>query len=144
MGAISEFMTRDHDRLDAILALFEKESDAKTAQRLFSEFDEGLRAHIAWEEDILFPPFEERTGMRDIGPTTIMRMEHGLIKELLDTIVGAIGKSDTHESVAALAELLGAHNVKEENVLYPWLDRSLSHSETNAVMDRISGSRVEA
>ena len=44
---------------------------------LFSQFDTGVRAHIAWEEEILFPPFEEKTGMR---------MEHQQIKQLLQTI----------------------------------------------------------
>ena len=59
MSTISDFMSRDHDRLDVIFTEFQKEQATEKAKDLFSRFDEGLRTHIAWEEQILFPLFEE-------------------------------------------------------------------------------------
>lgn len=144
MAGIAEFMSQDHDRLDAIFAASQQESDAGKAKDLFSQFDTGLRAHIAWEEEILFPPFEEKTGMKDAGPTAVMRMEHGQIKQLLQSIGEAVGKRDPGESVKALVEVLTAHNHKEENVLYPWLDQSLSGEEASDLLDRIKESQVKA
>ncbi len=142
MGAISEFMSRDHDRLDVIFAEFQKTQDSGKASELFSQFDTGLRAHIGWEEDILFPPFEEKTGMKGSGPTAVMRSEHQQIKQLLESIAQAIGQRDTAKSVSALLEVLAAHNHKEENVLYPWLDQCLSEAETSALLNQITGSQV--
>lgn len=137
MGTILEFMSHDHDRLDAIFAEFCKEPDAEKARDLFSQFDTGLRAHIAWEEEILFPPFEDRTGMRNTGPTAVMRMEHQQIKQHLQTILETLGKTDPSTSVNALVQVLTVHNQKEENILYPWLDRTLSEEECLALLDQI-------
>jgi len=39
-----------------------------------------------WEEELLFPMWEEKTGMIEDGPTPVMRFEHDQIKQLLDTI----------------------------------------------------------
>lgn len=144
MGAISEFMSRDHDRLDAIFAKVRNELDAGKAKALFASFGAGLRAHIVWEEEILFPPFEERTGMRDAGPTAVMRLEHARILELLQEIGAAVGTPGAVEPAGALIEVLTPHNHKEENVLYPWLDQSLTPAEAAAILARIQGSPVGA
>ena len=85
MTAIFDFMSKDHDRLDNIFEQFKKasESDISSARGLFLAFKAGLEVHIAREEDILFPIFERETGMRDSGPTAVMRMEHRQIKNFL-------------------------------------------------------------
>lgn len=142
MGAILEFMSHDHDRLDAIFAEFCKEPDAEKARELFLQFDTGLRAHIVWEEDILFPPFEDRTGMRNTGPTAVMRLEHQQIKQHLQTILETLGETDPSASVNALVGVLTAHNLKEENILYPWLDRTLLEEESLTLLDQIRRSNT--
>lgn len=88
MQSINIFMEQDHDRLDAIFTQFTqlKTQDLEQARQLFQEFKVGLQKHIVWEEDILFPEFEQRTGMQDHGPTAVMRMEHREIKSYLDRI----------------------------------------------------------
>ena len=161
MTDVAEFMSQDHDRLDAIFANFHKESDGGRAQELFSQFESGLRAHIAWEEEILFPPFEERTGLRDSGPTAVMRSEHQRIKQLLQsirevvdrggrllylrvpetgrvqTIRRGIDRGRVDASANELLAVLVPHNHKEEQVLYLWLDRTFSEGERSALLDRI-------
>jgi len=144
MGIIFEYMSQDHDRLDAIFAEFCREPDAGKAKELFLQFDTGLRAHIDWEEEILFPHFEDRTGMRDSGPTAVMRIEHQQIKQYLQTISETIGENDPGESVNALINLLTAHNKKEENILYPWMDQTLSEVESLALLDQIGRSQADA
>ncbi len=143
MAAIVDFMSKDHDRLDAIYAKFRQEKDTAKARDLFSQFDTGLRAHISWEEEILFPPFEEKTGMRDVGPTAVMRMEHQQIKQFLQAIAGKIG-TDISAEAQGLENVLSAHNHKEENVLYPWLDQMLTAPEAKGLLDRIQGTPAGA
>lgn len=142
MNEISGFMGRDHDRLDELFAEIRKESDPAKARGWFAKFDSGLRAHIAWEEEILFPHFEAKTGMRDAGPTAVMRMEHDEIKQQLRNIDDAIGKRDPSPALDALVDVLTPHNQKEENVLYPWLDQSLSEAEKSAALDRIRAAQA--
>jgi len=132
-------MSRDHDRLDAILADFQHAKDTEKKRSLFQQFAVGLREHIGWEEGILFPPFEEKTSMRDAGPTAVMRMEHEHIRRLLRTVMAAVESSD--ETVQSLISVLIPHNHKEERVLYPWLDQSLTREEIAEHMKRIEGER---
>jgi len=78
MKSISEFMEQDHDRLDDLYNQFKKlkTSDQSKAKDIFSEFKTNLQKHILWEEEILFPLFENKTGMSGTGPTAVMKMEH--------------------------------------------------------------------
>ncbi len=141
MKKIKEFMSDDHDRLEVIFKEFQstKNKDVNQAKDLFHEFKTGLKRHIVWEEEILFPIFEDRTGMQDQGPTAVMRMEHRKIKEFLeaihDKIVNADINTDTLER--GLIEVLTAHNEKEEKILYPWMDNSLSEPETEEAFERM-------
>lgn len=134
MPTIHTFMEQDHDRLDAIFAEFRKikTENLEQARRLFQDFKTGLQKHIVWEEEILFPEFERRTGMVNQGPTAVMRMEHREIKSYLDKIHDKILTPDTtglDELEDGLLGVLTAHNQKEENVLYPWIDGTLEEAE---------------
>ena len=67
-NGVMDFMAQDHDRLDAIFRQFQSRKTAglSDAEKLFSEFKTGLEKHIVWEEEILFPLFEDPTGMRNV------------------------------------------------------------------------------
>lgn len=139
--AVADFMARDHDRLDAIFRQFQsqKTTDLSEAEKLFSEFKAGLEKHIVWEEEILFPLFESRTGMRNEGPTAVMRMEHRQIKDILEQIHRKIVTKDrtTSELETGLIEILTSHNQKEEGVLYPWFDQTLGAREQEEILARM-------
>jgi regulator of cell morphogenesis and NO signaling len=145
LGLIIEFMSKDHDRLDGIFSAFQKTKaeNQREAKTLFSQFESGLRRHIVWEEEILFPAFEEQTGMKNMGPTAVMRMEHIKIKELLDQIGQKLQENNiqTEDSEESLIGVLTSHNDKEEKILYPWIDRSLGEemlTEMIVKMDKSS------
>lgn len=127
----------DHARLDGLFRSFQecKRSDVPKAMELFAEFRNGLRRHIIWEEEILFPLFESKTGMAHAGPTHVMRMEHRQIEKHLDAIDRMLesGERNTDEEEQALLLLLGMHNQKEEAVLYPAIDRSVTDQERAGV-----------
>ncbi len=133
METIMNFMAKDHDRLDSLFNKFKniRNNGAEEAKNLFHEFKTGLQRHIVWEEEILFPFFEEKTGMQ-CGPTEVMRSEHITIKGLLEKIHHEI-ISNTRKEIAGLEnellEVLTNHNQKEEGILYPWIDNSASEAE---------------
>lgn len=133
-NSVLEFMGEDHDRLDGIFGTFRniKNTDMAKAKLLFHDFKTGLQRHIVWEEEILFPIFEGKTGMHDAGPTVVMRMEHRQIKEFLEKIHGEIaeGRTSAIDGLEnGLLEVLRAHNDKEESILYPWIDDAASGKE---------------
>ena len=123
---ISDHYSRDHDRLDELFHRFQtlKSSDRASAVQAFQEFHAGLERHIVWEEEILFPAFETKTGMTG-GPTQVMRWEHEQIRGFLKAIADklAAGTDDTGDDEAGLLAVLRPHNHKEENILYPMIDQ---------------------
>lgn len=139
---ITGYLQTDHRRLDGI---YERFQSAVHAQRWdeaaadFREFSLGLRRHIRVEEEILFPVFEEKTGMHDSGPTFVMRMEHTEIKSLLDRILGSTEGRDAagvSSGSSSLMSILMDHNMKEEHILYPESDAFLSEAERKDVVKR--------
>ena len=128
--SITRYLSWDHDRLDGLLAEATRhveEGDLSQARSIFLAFDDGLRRHIRLEEELLFPLFESRTGMRN-GPTAAMRTEHRVIEAELTRMREGLDAGDASEYATGLANLhgvLGPHNVKEEQVLYPTTDDML-------------------
>lgn len=134
---ISTFFEEDHDRLDGLFKTFQsiKRSDFATARQAFKEFKFGLQRHIVWEEDLLFPLWEEKTGMAEGGPTQVMRREHRQIGDCLEAIHRKVQEEepDSDREEQALLELLKAHNMKEERVLYPSIDSVTTEEERETV-----------
>ena len=134
---ISEFYEQDHDRLDELFKTYQKlkRSDFAKAKEAFKAFKLGLQRHIVWEEGVLFPLWEEKTGMSEGGPTFVMRAEHRQIGQQLEAIHGKVAEQnpDSDQEEQALLDLLGSHNIKEERVLYPAIDQLTSAEERETV-----------
>jgi iron-sulfur cluster repair protein YtfE (RIC family) len=138
----------DHDRLDALFTEYRqlKRVDPDRARECFKEFTFGLQRHIVWEEQILFPLFERKTGMVDCGPTAVMRAEHRQIGARLEAIHQKVRSRDpeTEAEEQALVDLLTAHNQKEEGVLYPMLDRLATPEEIAVIFAEMAKVPEEA
>ncbi len=138
---VTNFYGHDHDRLDELFQRFQALKRTKFAEAVarFKEFSDGLLQHIAWEEQILFPAFEQRTGLHSGGPTAVMRMEHRQIQSLLGLISAELqqGNPATDAAEAELRSVLAAHNLKEEHILYPAIDQTLSEPERGEVFERM-------
>lgn len=127
-GAL-KFFTADHHACDELWAAVEAAADAGDGARVeaaFAAFDTALRRHLAMEEDVLFPAFEQATGMT-MGPTRVMRIEHQQMRGLLDQMAAAASRD--HGALVdqgdTLMMLIQQHNVKEEGMLYPMCDAHL-------------------
>lgn len=130
MHTILEFMGSDHHACDDLFASAEEavaKKDWGSARSLFDRFQAAMAHHLAMEEEVLFPAFETRTGM-SMGPTQVMRSEHGQMRDLIANMGRAVAESD-QSSYLGLSEtlnmLMQQHNLKEENVLYPMTDQVL-------------------
>lgn len=138
---ISAFFERDHDRLDALFQSFQalKRREFHKATEAFKEFKFGLQRHIVWEEDLLFPLWEEKTGMSEGGPTFVMRNEHRQIGEQLEAIHQKVADQnpDSDPEEQALLNILASHNMKEERVLYPSIDQVTTPEECQEVFQKM-------
>ena len=131
MSTIRALLGTHHRQCDDSFAAVEQAVDAADwgkASAEFSRFAAALLRHFDAEETVLFPAFEERTGMTR-GPTAVMRSEHAQIRELMDAASAAIEARDA-DDYAGYAETMHImtqqHNMKEENVLYPMCDQHLA------------------
>ena len=140
-NTISAFFQQDHERLDALFQSFQtwKQKDWSKAKEAFTQFKAGLDRHIRWEEDFLFPLWEDKTGISDGGPTFVMRHEHRQIEEQLQTIGQNVAEqnADNDQAEQALLTLLGSHNLKEERVLYPSIDQVTTPEECRAIFGKM-------
>ncbi|MEW6775076.1 MAG: DUF2249 domain-containing protein [Bdellovibrionota bacterium] len=127
---VTEYLSNDHRRLDAIAETVEgfvSKDDFSEAGRRFGEFSCGLNRHIDMEECILFPVFERATGLVSGGPTVVMRAEHVQIRRAMEAIQAAIAAKSKKDFAAGMGQLRDAlvpHNMKEEQILYPSTDRA--------------------
>jgi regulator of cell morphogenesis and NO signaling len=141
---IREFYERDHDRLDELFKTFQrlKRSDFPKAKDAFVEFKFGLERHIVWEEDLLFPLWEKKTGRSEEGPTVVMRGEHRQIKQQLEAIHDKVSQHipDSDQAEQALLDILGSHNRKEERALYPAIDQVASPEDRDTVFRNMNES----
>jgi iron-sulfur cluster repair protein YtfE (RIC family) len=144
---ISQYYETDHDRLDELFRNFQalKRTDFARAKEYFKEFKFGLQRHIIWEEEILFPAFEQKTGLTNGGPTEVMRREHRLIGQYLENIHAKVKEGDPESDIddQMLLNTLFLHNQKEERILYPAIDRSLDDAEHKDVFTKMGSTPEE-
>ncbi|MBI3185962.1 MAG: hemerythrin domain-containing protein [Myxococcales bacterium] len=135
MNEFSSFFTAEHRLCDAIWADLEglDQKDQGRARELWESFAARMRRHFAMEEEVLFPAFEDATGMHEMGPTAVMRAEHSQMRALLDrmardaaagNVKAVLDQGDT------LLMVIQQHNTKEEGILYPMADRALKERWT--------------
>lgn len=140
-NTISKFFEKDHDRLDELFKTFQqlKRSDFPKAKEAFKQFKSGLQRHIVWEEDLLFPLWEKKTGRSEEGPTVVMRAEHRQIGQQLEAIHSkvAVQNPDSDQEEQALLDILGSHNRKEERALYPAIDQVAGPDDRETVFQNM-------
>ncbi len=140
---VAEALSWDHDRLhdlDRAARVARERGDFATAAASFSHFANGLRRHIGFEDDLLFPEFERRSGIGpEAGPTAVLRAEHREIEALLAELEASVGDPEAAVEVRwrQLDRVLEAHNVKEESVLYPGTDQMLDEAERDLLVRRM-------
>jgi iron-sulfur cluster repair protein YtfE (RIC family) len=133
MASLTQPLRDHHKHCDEIFAVAEAaahDGDWPACDEAFAGFRDELEAHFSTEEQVVFPAFEEATGMTQ-GPTQVMRIEHAQMRELLGQLDAAVQEKNK-PLFAGVAEtlliLMQQHNMKEENILYPMCDRSVAEA----------------
>lgn len=125
-----DFFTQDHRTCDETWIAVENAAEAGDQAAMastYAKFRGELMHHLKMEEEVLFPAFEEATGMTQ-GPTAMMRIEH-------DQMRGVLGQMDTAcaggdgETLTDLGDtllmIIQQHNAKEEGMLYPMANQHI-------------------
>ncbi|HOL64393.1 MAG TPA: hemerythrin domain-containing protein [Accumulibacter sp.] len=140
MNKIANLLTSDHRSCDQFLATCESAVSRKEwalARSAFADFQAAMLTHFDSEESILFPQFEQRTGISR-GPTHVMRSEHLQMRQLLLLAAVALDANDVDDycgHTETLLIMMQQHNVKEENVLYPMCDQQLADSADRLITE---------
>jgi iron-sulfur cluster repair protein YtfE (RIC family) len=128
MESITSTMQEDHVLIDGFAeraSVAAQARDWSSLRREGREFLRRLRRHIEMEENVLFPAFEQRTGMRREGPIQQMRIEHERMQPILAGMQAALAVNDVtgfELTLKSLLDILQPHNVKVEQMMYPMLD----------------------
>ena len=105
-GSISEYLERDHARLDQLLNRAGA-NPGNIDREAFAEFRRGLLKHIGMEEKILLPAIQAIRGGEPLAIAAQLRMQHGAIAALL--VPGP-----RPAVLKALRAVLAKHNALEE------------------------------
>ena len=129
MSTISHYLTEEHRACDALLAQAESavHSKSEDALALTQTFVDDLLAHLDKEEKVMFPAFEQASGMVG-GPTEMMRQEHMQMRSLALGLTEAVVNNDSKRYFGlteTLMILIQQHNMKEEQMLYRMADQHL-------------------
>ena len=121
-------LRQHHQHCDELFASAEEavtKGDWANGGQSLESFLQEMENHFQCEEQTLFPAFEAATGMSQ-GPTQVMRIEHGQMRELMQQMQEALAQQDADSFGGAAETLLifmQQHNMKEENILYPMCDQ---------------------
>lgn len=128
--SIVQIMESHHKHCDSTYVHAENvlsEGKNDLGKELMRSFIWNMELHFAREETILFPAFEEKTGMTS-GPTQVMRMDHEQIRGVLKEVSDCLNEGNFQrifDLSEAMLILIAQHNSKEENILYPATDQYL-------------------
>ena len=141
---LSVALEREHRAIDEGIERFAGTGHTAEHRAALLEAVAVLRRHIYLEEEHLFPPLRE-AGM--FGPVMVMIHEHGQMWPILDTIeeLLATGINDTTALLCRdLLTQLAAHNMKEEQILYPQADDLLPADDRDDLTALLTSAEMPA
>ncbi len=158
----TEDLKREHEAIKLMLRILDEMAGRLEAgQSLNPEHLDGVvefiqvfadKCHHAKEEDLLFPAMEKAGIQRDRGPIGVMLYEHGEGRKFAQAMKEAVERYKGGDSAAGGAivesgrkyiELLDQHIHKEDNILYPIADSTLSDEEGERLAEAFENIEVE-
>lgn len=142
MTDITTIMSADHHTCDEAFARTEEliaDGNWSDGSEHFKKFHDAMEHHFSMEESVLFPAFENRTGMT-MGPTEVMRGEHVQMRALFAEMAESVEKQDSEQYLGlseTLLMVMSQHNSKEEQMLYRMADQALGQS-VDDVLERMA------
>ena len=136
-GALFQYLSDDHDRLDALL----QRSVAKPGaidMEAYAEFRKGLLRHISMEEKIVVPAIARWQGGQPPALAKRLHVDHGAIVSLL-------APPPTPSIILTIRTILEAHNPLEEQEggLYQLLEQ-LAGAEAESILAQLKAAPAVA
>ncbi len=128
MKRLRELLSRDHDRLDGLLAAARR-ADGSIDEESYAGFRRGLLRHIGIEERILFPLVRQRRGESELMRQ--LHRDHAALSALLVP-------SPDAAIIEEVAAILHQHNPLEEDAggLYEVVEQ-LAGTDIEAVLEQV-------
>jgi hemerythrin superfamily protein len=125
---LHDYLARDHDRLDALLAAAIR-PDGSIEEESYAEFRRGLLRHIGIEEKILFVELKRRVGESEVQKQ--LHRDHAALAALLVP-------PPSRESIETILSILREHNPLEEveGGLYEVFEEATGE-ELGSLMERV-------
>ena len=141
MTSIDDVLGADHQRLDAVLTELEAAIGAKStaAAGPLKSFAAGLRRHMAWENEHLFPAVRARATAAQQRSIDSLIIDHERLSETLAELEASVAGADfipARDQAAWLRKLLQGHNYDEEHGAYVEADRYLTDDERKDLIAR--------
>lgn len=144
----------------ALMRLFERHMEAvllldfRRASELLVHFRQALRRHIEAEETVILPVFGDRAGPVPGCTSDVFLAEHRKMLSMIDDGLDMLAPTSPTPREAlscldkafTLKHLLEHHDRREENLLYPWMDRITTGAERETLLRRfieMNGSLLE-
>lgn len=139
--SIDDALGGDHQLLGGLLERLRGAvaSASAAAGDLLLEFGRGLRRHMTWEEETLFPAVSARATGAQKRSIESLEIDHERLRETLDHLSSTLAAGDfaaAEAQVRWLETLLQGHNYDEEHGVYVEADHYLSTEERRRMLDR--------
>lgn len=130
MGPLYNYLSDDHERLDALLS---RAAEGKGGIDIepYSEFRQGLLRHIGIEEKIILPAIARLQDGKQVEVAARLRLDHG-------ALVALLVPPPTPGIIATIRSILKVHNPLEENQggLYELIDK-LAGDEADDLFEKL-------
>jgi regulator of cell morphogenesis and NO signaling len=142
--ALSAALEREHREIDSGIEAFLAELQAgRTTVEPLTQAVAALRRHIFLEEEFLFPPLRD-AGL--VAPIFVMLREHGEIWDTLAALEVALAEepagASTSDTCRRLLGQLERHNSKEEPIIYPQADLTLTPPASGGLRAFLAAGRI--
>ena len=124
MSEAYDWLIHHHSEFESFLYNFTDAVEQEAwveASELFKQLVAALKAHMALEEEVLYPAYESNQELPR-EPVLMLRAEHDNIVALLRDMVKVIVNRDSEHalrSVLPLEQALISHHEKEEDIFLP-------------------------
>lgn len=141
--SLADAFTREHHEIDAGIEAYVNSTEPDVLKRVqpLLKAVEALRRHIYLEEEIVFPYLPQ--GMLQM-PLMVMRRQHGELWRRMDALEKSVQSASSDAQTLSqdcqeLLSLLDNHNSKEEPIIYPHMDQSLTEEDQQKVSALLTG-----
>jgi iron-sulfur cluster repair protein YtfE (RIC family) len=131
MSNSDNWLIHEHSQYENLLTECQEAvgiEDWRTVDSLFRTLISHLKRHMAMEEEVLYPAYEEAADAPQ-GPTRALRDEHDAIVRLIrdmDRVIRSRNSDYTLECLVVLEQQMIKHHEKEEDLFLPMASHILA------------------